>query len=151
MGELIRWEAGKEITKANYKKAGEIARKIKTAQNDIEAKMKESVKAAHSLHKTIKSVMDNELELYKLREEEIKKELASFHKKFPDIKIDKVVFTDTLEPLIFDESVIPEEYMLKVPNMEKIKEAVKSMGKLFKCEGIAIKEVVQVRINGDKS
>lgn len=149
MSDLILWEPGKSITMANYKKASEIAVQIKTAQKDIEAKMADAIKAAHASHRMIKSVMDTELSIYKGQEVFIKESLAAFHKKNPGIEIDKVKFTDSYKPVIVDESIIPEEYLKKVPDLDKIKEAVSKQGKLFKCDGIIAQQTTMVSISGD--
>lgn len=148
--DLLRWNPSVRITKGNYIKAATLAKKIKTAQRDIENALGPSVKIAHETHKMIKKAMDNQLNQYKEVETQLKGQFAVFHQKNPGLKIDSIAFVDTLEPVIVDESKIPDKYKILVPDIVKIKEEVSANGRLFKCPGIEIRTRTQVRMYADK-
>lgn len=148
--DLLKWNPDTQITKANYAKAAVLARKLKTAQADIEKELKPSIQQAHLSHKSIKAVMDKQLDKYKLVEATLKQKFIEFHVKNPDLKIDKVSFVDSFAIKIVDESKIPENYKITLPDMVKIQAAVKANGALFRCPGVEITPQSQVRFYADK-
>ena len=149
--ELTKYSFQTNITKANFNKAARLAMKIKTAQKDIEAVLKPPLKSAFETHKLLKRTLDEQLLEYKLIEDDLKIKFEDFHKKNIQQKIDGVVFVDTLEPIVIDESKIPDCYKSFIPDMKKIREAVRMDGSLFDCPGIELKHTTKVRFYAEKS
>lgn len=147
---LLNWNPNTQITRANYIKAAELAQKLKTAQRFIEDELSPAIKLAHQAHKAVKAVMDKQLNQYKSVESVLKEKFAGFHVKNEQLKVDGISFVDSLEPEIVDESKIPEEYMIRVPDLKKIKAEIKMNGTLFNCPGINLKTSTQVRIYANK-
>lgn len=147
---LLKWNPDTQITRSNYIKAAELAKKLKTAQKLIEDELAPAIKLAHQSHKAVKAVMDKQLNQYKSVEGILKEKFAGFHAKNKQLKVDGLVFVDTLEPEIIDESKIPDDYKIKVPDLKRIKQEIKLNGNLFKCPGIKLKQTTQVRINAIK-
>lgn len=147
---IQKYDVNTTITKANYIKAADYAKKIKTAQKDIESILAPALKAAHNAHKTIKGTINDQLAKYNAAEAALKDKFGEFHKKNRELKIDSVAFVDTLEPVIVDEELIPSEYMMSVPNIRLIKEEVKKKGKLFNCPGIKVLDSTGVRFYAQK-
>ena len=148
--DLLIWNPDTQITKANYTKAAALAKKLKTAQADIENELSPSIQQAHQLHKNIKAVMDRQLDKYQQVEAVLKDKFAAFHVKNPNLKIDQVSFVDYFDIKIIDESKIPDNYKITVPDIAKIKKELKASGALFSCPGIDIVSRAQVRFYGSK-
>lgn len=148
--DLLKWNPNTQITRSNYLKAAELARKLKSAQKLIEEELAPAIKLAHQSHKAVKAVMDKQLDQYKTVEGLLKEKFAGFHTKNKQLKVDGIVFVDSLEPVVVDESKIPDDYKIKVPDLKRIKQEIKMNGKLFKCPGIELKQSTQVRINAIK-
>jgi hypothetical protein len=148
---MLVWDPKTHITKANYPKAAELARQIKTAQKDLENMMGPVIKNAHTTHKSIKSLLNDQLSHYDELETLIKQKFIVFHAKHPELKVDNIAFVDTLEPVVVDESKVPAEYCKTVPDMKKLREGVRANGKLFKCPGVNVVPNTEIRIYADKS
>lgn len=148
--DLIKWDVNKSITKGNVHRATELVKTLKDAQKLIEFEMKDSVKAAHQTHKMILGVMDKQLNKYVEVEAILKSKFKEFHQKNPNVKVDSVAFADTLEPIIYDEDAIPDEYKVMKPDIKKIKSLIKSNGALFSCPGIKLVKSTNVRFYASK-
>jgi hypothetical protein len=148
--DLLKWNPNTQITKSNYLKAAELAQKLKSAQKLIEEELGPAIKLAHQAHKAVKAVMDKQLNQYKSVEGVLKDKFAGFHVKNKQLKVDGLAFVDTLEPVIVDESKIPDDYKIKVPDIKRIKAEIKMNGTLFKVPGIKLKSNTEVRIYARK-
>lgn len=148
--DLIKYNFESKLTKANYVKAAEYAKLIKTAEKTIEKTLRPCISAAHKAHKVMLNTLKEQLADYERIECSLKGKFAEFHVKHPQLKVDGVVFVDTLTPVIVDEKLVPEKYKSMQPDIAKIKEAIKSDGMLFQCPGISVRQDIQVKFYADK-